>query len=77
MTKSSMCIALGITSKTYNSYIRGGNIPSSVLEKLKVITGRSVDYLLSTECTPVTADADDEPSKEQGVDQHAVQPRLF
>lgn len=47
LTKTAMCSALSITSKTYNSYIRGGNIPSSVLEKLKLMTGKSIDYLLN------------------------------
>ena len=35
MTKGQMCEALGVTSKTYISYIEGGNIPSSALEKLR------------------------------------------
>lgn len=46
MTKEQMCVALGITGKTYNSYIRGGKIPSTVLEQLREMTGKSVDYLL-------------------------------
>lgn len=46
MTKGQMCNALGITLKTYNSYIRGAMIPSTVLETLHQITGRSIDYLL-------------------------------
>lgn len=46
MTKSQMCAALGITNKTYNAYLRGRDIPSSVLEKLRSLTGCSVDYLL-------------------------------
>lgn len=46
MTKEQMCEALKITSKTYNSYIRGGKIPSTVLEQLREMTGKSVDYLL-------------------------------
>ena len=46
MTKGEMCEALGVTLKTYNSYIRDGMIPSDVLEKLHDITGKSVDYLL-------------------------------
>lgn len=46
MTKGDMCKALGVTLKTYNCYIRGAAIPSTVLEKLKSLTGRSVDYLL-------------------------------
>lgn len=45
-TKSDMCKALGITLKTYNSYINGGTIPSGTLEALSRMTGRSVDYLL-------------------------------
>ena len=46
MTKSQMCDALGVTLKTYNSYIKGAMIPSTVLEELHKMTGRSVDYLL-------------------------------
>ena len=46
MTKSEMCDALGVTLKTYNNYVQGGMIPSTVLEKLRNLTGRSVDYLL-------------------------------
>lgn len=46
MTKSQMCDALGVTLKTYNGYIQGAMIPSTVLETLHKITGRSVDYLL-------------------------------
>lgn len=46
MTKSQMSDALGVTLKTYNSYINGAMIPSTVLEELHKMTGRSVDYLL-------------------------------
>ena len=46
MTKEQMCAALGVTSKTYLKYIRGGTIPSTVLEKLRNMTGKSTDYLL-------------------------------
>lgn len=46
MTKEQMCEALEVTSKTYNLYIRGGKIPSTVLEKLREMTGKSIDYLL-------------------------------
>lgn len=46
MTKGQMCDALGVTLKTYNSYIRGAMIPSTVLETLHQITGKSIDYLL-------------------------------
>lgn len=46
LTKGKMCKALGVTLKTYNGYIRGAAIPSTALEKLKSLTGCSVDYLL-------------------------------
>lgn len=46
MTKGQMCTALGVTLKTYNAYISGGPVPSPVLEKLREMTGKSVDYLL-------------------------------
>lgn len=46
MTKGAICEALGITPKTYNSYLAGASIPSSVLIKLHEMSGKSVDYLL-------------------------------
>lgn len=46
MTKTDMCNALDITLKTYNGYIKGAVIPSNVLEQLRQMTGRSIDYLL-------------------------------
>ena len=46
MTKREFEHALGITDKTYRSYIAGGTIPSTILEKLRAMTGKSVDYLL-------------------------------
>lgn len=46
MNKQDMCAALGVTLKTYASYINGGNIPSSILIRLKQLTGKSIDYLL-------------------------------
>lgn len=49
MTKTDICKELGITLKTYNGYIRGDMIPSTVLEHLKKLTGRSIDYLLGLE----------------------------
>lgn len=46
MTKAQMCAALGVTGKTYNKYISGDTIPSTALEKLREMTGKSIDYLL-------------------------------
>lgn len=46
MTKADMCRALGVTDKTYREYISGGTIPSPKLERLREITGKSIDYLL-------------------------------
>lgn len=46
MTKADMCRYLGVTLKTYNSYISDGMIPSDILEKLRTLTGKSIDYLL-------------------------------
>lgn len=46
MTKTDMCNTLGVTLKTYNGYIRGSMIPSTVLEQLREMTGQSIDYLL-------------------------------
>ena len=49
MTKSEMCSALGVTPKTYNGYIQGAMIPSTVLEALHRLTGQSIDYLLGVQ----------------------------
>ena len=49
MTKTDLCKELGVSLKTYNAYIRGETIPSVILEKLRAITGRSIDYLLGLE----------------------------
>ena len=46
MTKTDMCAQLGVTQKTYNAYIRGASIPSTILEKLHDMTGQPVDSLL-------------------------------
>lgn len=51
-TKTDMCHALGITLKTYNAYISGANIPSSVLEDLRRLTGRTIGYLLDMDGLP-------------------------
>lgn len=47
MTKLQFEAELGITDKTYRSYINGGPIKSTILEKLKELTGKSIDYLLA------------------------------
>lgn len=49
MDKTQLCAELGISYKTYQTYIGGGPIPSTVLEKLHVMTGKSIEYLLSLE----------------------------
>lgn len=46
LTKREMCSALGVTTKTYLSYIRDGNPPTSKLMIMKTMFGCSVDYLL-------------------------------
>lgn len=46
MTKVGMAKALGVTLKTYQSYIDGGTIPSWALGKLREVTGTTIDYLL-------------------------------
>lgn len=46
MTKGQMSDALGITMKTYNSYINGAMIPSTILLRLNKMTGKTTDYLL-------------------------------
>lgn len=57
MTKGDMCKTLGVTLKTYNGYIRGTAIPSSVLERLSSLTGCSVDYLLGLDNRRATKEA--------------------
>ena len=54
MTKCALCEALGVTLKTYNGYINGAPIPSTILEKLHRMTGKSVDYLLGLRDTPAS-----------------------
>ena len=49
LTKGEMCKKLGVTTKTYNSYICGSPIPSTILEKLREMTGQPIDYLLGLE----------------------------
>ncbi len=49
MTKADMCKELGVTQKTYNGYIRGASIPSTVLVHLRTLTGKTIDYLLGFE----------------------------
>lgn len=49
LTKTEFQAALGITYKTYRTYINGGPIPSTILEKLREITGKSLEYLLNLE----------------------------
>lgn len=46
MTKEELSKTLGITSKTYLSYVRGNPIPSTVLIKMSKIFDCTVDYLL-------------------------------
>ncbi len=55
MTKTDMCNLLGITLKTYNSYIRGAMIPSTVLEQLRNVTGKPIDYLLGLDTSQSSA----------------------
>ena len=46
ITKSKMSEELGVTLKTYTGYINGAPIPSAKLEKLRDMTGKTIDYLL-------------------------------
>lgn len=45
-SKTEICEHLDITGKTYLSYIRGGNIPSSKLLEMHKLFGCSLEYLL-------------------------------
>lgn len=46
LSKVAICKELGITTKTYNGYLAGQSIPSRILEELRVMTGKTIDYLL-------------------------------
>lgn len=46
MTRAELCKVLGITDTTYRSYIRGHTMPSDILEKLRDLTGKPIEYLL-------------------------------
>lgn len=46
LSRIDLCHELGITTRTYSRYLSGASIPSRVLEKMRELTGRSVDYLL-------------------------------
>lgn len=47
MTKRQFCKEIGISPPTYLNYINGKtDIPSDVLEKIRDLTGKSIDYLL-------------------------------
>jgi DNA-binding XRE family transcriptional regulator len=46
LTKEALAKRLGITSKTYNGYINGTQVPSGVLISMADLFNCSVDYLL-------------------------------
>lgn len=46
LSKLKIAELLGITTKTYNSYIEGGRMPTDALKKLCDLYGCSADYLL-------------------------------
>lgn len=48
LSKTKMAEILGISAQTYNSYVRGGQIPSEKLLKMADIFGVTCDYLLET-----------------------------
>lgn len=49
MTQEQLAKVLKISPNTYRNYLRGGPIPSTVLEKLRAMTGLSFDDLLHLE----------------------------
>ena len=55
LTKEEISRKLGISSKTYNSYISGKAIQSSVLINMSKIFKCSVDYLLDLDSPKRTA----------------------
>lgn len=46
LTKKALSAKLGITQKTYSSYIKGGPIPSDILIQMSKVFGCTIDYLL-------------------------------
>lgn len=46
LSKEKLAEKLGISTNTYNGYIKGRSIPSVILEKMSKLFGCSVDYLL-------------------------------
>lgn len=46
MSKEKLSKQLGISSKTYSSYVSGNTIPSDILLKMSDLFNCSVDYLL-------------------------------
>ena len=50
LTKTELAKALGITPKTYSSYVRGdSSVPSDKLVEMADMFGCSIDYLLGRE----------------------------
>lgn len=47
LSKEEISKQLGITSKTYLSYVRGSAIPSTILIKMSKLFNCTVDYLLN------------------------------
>lgn len=45
-TKTKVSEKLQIDRKTYNNWLKGGNIPSGKLIELSKVFNRSIDYLL-------------------------------
>ena len=45
-SKEALSRKLGITSKTYRSYVAGGDIPSNILVEMSNLFACSIDYLL-------------------------------
>ena len=52
MSKDAIAKHLGISTKTYNGYVRGVPVPHTVLIKMSSLFGCSIDYLLGLTDSP-------------------------
>lgn len=52
LSKEALSRKLGITSKTYRSYINGSPIPSDIVVKMSKLFNCSTDYLLDMQTIP-------------------------
>ena len=49
LTQEELSKRLGVSPNTYRNYVIGGPIPSTIQEKLRAMTGKTIEYLLNLE----------------------------